>query len=670
MAKNAIAKLWNLLLRSDGTRYSKPPIVPPTLAAEANSTTQITVTATGASSGLGSITGYLWYRNGVLLSATPSATPLVDTGLTPGTLYAYAAIAVDSATNRSAMSAQASVATNASSDTTAPTVPSGVTASTLSSSSIRVVWLPSTDAVGVTGYTVERSADGATGWVIVGSPATPTFDDAGLPANTRQYYRVKARDAASNISASSVVVSAVTLTSGSGAGTFFVDEYASLAQRYLDLDNGSDANDGLTWATAKRTWEAGVNLLNAKGMRLQVRGRSGAPLAGTLPLPAAIGGTGPRVISGEVSATPGQLPVMNFGNVLGRSWRPNAAAHCDDLVIRKLELTGLNQSGAIVFDYDYTYRNLKVENILFPRILRFDGDNCAHLHLHGAASNVGGIPNTGVQILTSYFPSITGSAGANLCNIQVYQTPGGIIRGNNFNGRSLDGASRTGAAVFLKKGPPQGTVAGGWLVVDNDIRHYERAFYQSISGAGEDAQHNAHTYRSNVIDYVNYVFTDNASEAAGISRDHSFIQNTLGLNTEYGLGVIGVLGLNGHSNIFLSTTRRLTLQNAAGPPARNCTVSLFDNNVHYVAQGNVWVFDQYGGTQQSFTSLPAVRAAYPGRSELLADIEENSISLSALTDFVNAAGGNYALQAGSALRTAGRGGIRMGYDETSNGPGW
>lgn len=218
MAKNAIAKIWNLLLRSDGSRYSKPPISPPTLSAVVNSTTQITVTASGAASGLGSISGYLWYRNGSLISSTPSASPLVDTGLAPSTAYVYSALAVDSASNRSALSATATATTNASGDTTAPTVPSGVAASTINATTLRIVWLPSTDATGVTEYRIERSNDGATGWAQIGTATTPTYDDATLTQNTRRYYRVKAADAANNVSAASAVVTAVTSASGTGTG--------------------------------------------------------------------------------------------------------------------------------------------------------------------------------------------------------------------------------------------------------------------------------------------------------------------------------------------------------------------------------------------------------------------------------------------------------------------
>lgn len=49
------------------------------------------------------------------------------------------------------------------------------------------------DAVAsATGYSVERSANGTTGWAEVGTPSTPAFSDTGLTAATQYFYRVRA----------------------------------------------------------------------------------------------------------------------------------------------------------------------------------------------------------------------------------------------------------------------------------------------------------------------------------------------------------------------------------------------------------------------------------------------------------------------------------------------
>lgn len=221
MSKSAVAQAVALILRSDGLRYSKPPITAPTLNAVPVSANQITVTASGATSIFGSISTYRWRRNGVLLNGgTPSTTPLVDTGLQPNTAYAYTASSVDAAGNESVVSVAASATTNASADVTAPTIPQSFNVSTISNSVLRCVWLPSTDSggSGLAGYKVERSADGITGWAVVYTGTAATFDDVGLATLTRYYYRCRAYDNAGppNFSSYSATGNALTASNVGG----------------------------------------------------------------------------------------------------------------------------------------------------------------------------------------------------------------------------------------------------------------------------------------------------------------------------------------------------------------------------------------------------------------------------------------------------------------------
>lgn len=104
------------------------------------------------------------------------------------------------------------VAFTVQSDTTAPSVPTGLTASAVSSSQINLSWTASTDNVGVTGYNVFR------GGAKVATVATTSFSDTGLTASTSFTYTVSAFDAAGNSSAQSSSASATTLAGGSGSG--------------------------------------------------------------------------------------------------------------------------------------------------------------------------------------------------------------------------------------------------------------------------------------------------------------------------------------------------------------------------------------------------------------------------------------------------------------------
>ena len=89
-------------------------------------------------------------------------------------------------------------------DTTPPTVPTGLSATAISTSAINVGWASSTDDVGVTGYRVFR--DGTA----VATPASTAFQDTGLVPGTTYTYTVSALDAAGNESAKSAGASATT----------------------------------------------------------------------------------------------------------------------------------------------------------------------------------------------------------------------------------------------------------------------------------------------------------------------------------------------------------------------------------------------------------------------------------------------------------------------------
>ena len=95
-------------------------------------------------------------------------------------------------------------------DTTAPTAPTGLTATGTTSTSTTLGWTASTDAVGVTGYTVYRNG------AQVGTSATTRYTDTGLAAATTYSYTVRARDAAGNVSAPSAALAVTTLPAGGG----------------------------------------------------------------------------------------------------------------------------------------------------------------------------------------------------------------------------------------------------------------------------------------------------------------------------------------------------------------------------------------------------------------------------------------------------------------------
>ncbi|MDO8523031.1 MAG: LamG-like jellyroll fold domain-containing protein [bacterium] len=90
---------------------------------------------------------------------------------------------------------------NVGTDTAAPSAPTGLTAPVISSTQINLSWTASTDDVGVTGYKVERcTGSGCSSFAQIYTPAGITQNDTGLIASTIYGYRVRATDAAGNLS--------------------------------------------------------------------------------------------------------------------------------------------------------------------------------------------------------------------------------------------------------------------------------------------------------------------------------------------------------------------------------------------------------------------------------------------------------------------------------------
>src|SRR5213596_3109675 len=179
-----------------------PPSVPTGLTASAVSSSQINLSWAASSDNVG-VSGYRVYRGGTQI-ATTSATSFTNTGLSPSTTYSYAVAAFDAAGNLSAQSGPASATTPAAPDTTPPSVPTGLTASAVSSSQINLSWTASFDTVGVTGYRVYR------GGTQIATTSTTSFTNTGLSPSTTYTYAVAAFDAAGNLSAQSSPASATT----------------------------------------------------------------------------------------------------------------------------------------------------------------------------------------------------------------------------------------------------------------------------------------------------------------------------------------------------------------------------------------------------------------------------------------------------------------------------
>ena len=83
-----------------------------------------------------------------------------------------------------------------------------------SSTQITMTWNPSTDNIGVTGYVIERcQGAGCSTFTQIGSVSgfsTNYYTDTALSAATTYVYRIRARDAAGNLSSYSSTATATT----------------------------------------------------------------------------------------------------------------------------------------------------------------------------------------------------------------------------------------------------------------------------------------------------------------------------------------------------------------------------------------------------------------------------------------------------------------------------
>jgi peptidoglycan hydrolase-like protein with peptidoglycan-binding domain/chitodextrinase len=134
------------------------------------------------------------------------------TALSSGTLYHYRVKSKDAAGNL-AQSSDLTFTTLTPPDTTPPTTPTAFTATPISTTQVNLTWSASTDNVGVTGYRIERCTGvSCTSYIQIVSIGTSSlaYTDTGLTANTSYGYRVRAVDAAGNLSPYSTPASVTT----------------------------------------------------------------------------------------------------------------------------------------------------------------------------------------------------------------------------------------------------------------------------------------------------------------------------------------------------------------------------------------------------------------------------------------------------------------------------
>ncbi|MAP53572.1 GEVED domain-containing protein [Altibacter sp.] len=156
-------------------------------------------------------------------------------------------------------------------DTQAPTNPTGLSASGVTETTVNLSWNASTDNVGVTGYDVFQGSTN------LGTVTGTSTQITGLTAATAYTFRVRARDAAGNVSGYSNTVNVTTNTPP--------DTQAPSAPTSLSASNITDTTVDLSWnastdnvgVTGYDVYQGATNIGSVTGTTAQVTGL----LAGT-----------------------------------------------------------------------------------------------------------------------------------------------------------------------------------------------------------------------------------------------------------------------------------------------------------------------------------------------------------------------------------------------------
>jgi hypothetical protein len=185
------------------------PIAPTNVTATATSPVTITVSWTDTNTGGASykIEQSLNGTSGWSLVGTTliGATSFGDSGLTASTAYFYRV-------RGSNINGESSPSSNATATTQGvPMAPSNLVATAVNSSQINLTWTDNSN--NETGFVLERSLDGISGWSSIATPVAnvASASDTGLSGSTQYFYRIKAVNAGGSSSYSSTANATTTV---------------------------------------------------------------------------------------------------------------------------------------------------------------------------------------------------------------------------------------------------------------------------------------------------------------------------------------------------------------------------------------------------------------------------------------------------------------------------
>ena len=204
---------------------TQAPGTPTGLAASNITGNSFTLSWTASTDNVG-VTGYDIYRNGTLVNSVTGVSCSLS-GLTAGTVYTFTVRARDAAGNVSSLSTGLNVTMG---DTHSPSVPSGLSASSITETGFTLSWTASSDNVAVSGYDIYLNS------VLINSVTGTSANISGLSASTTYSVAMRARDAAGNISSLSSSLNVTT-----------IDTHAPSAPSGLTTSSITETSFSLTW---------------------------------------------------------------------------------------------------------------------------------------------------------------------------------------------------------------------------------------------------------------------------------------------------------------------------------------------------------------------------------------------------------------------------------------
>ena len=182
------------------TDVDEPPGQPaaPTVSATAESTTSLDVTWTAPTNTGPAIASYdVQYRAGTSGNFTDGPQNVTGTSAAIGSLAADTSYEVQvRATNAEGDGDWSVAGTGRTTDASVPGAPTGLTATASGATAINLSWSApgSTGGAAITGYKIEVSANGTSGWtdLVANTSNTTTYAHTGLAAGDTRHYRVSA----------------------------------------------------------------------------------------------------------------------------------------------------------------------------------------------------------------------------------------------------------------------------------------------------------------------------------------------------------------------------------------------------------------------------------------------------------------------------------------------